>query len=391
MTPAQALRLVAQLCAELGTTHKQGHVHGAVEPGNVLLSTAPDGTLVGHLRAARTAAGADPAYRAPEQHHDPAATSRGDVYSMGCLLWACLTGAPPYSGSHQALLLAGGEPVPRELDALLEGMLRTNPADRFSSAAEIGREAAWIAERIDPGRQAAPVPAARPDSTPTSSWRNIGMVGVVGIALLAIAVGGYAVVHLGDDPADPPPAAEPAKTAPSSPAPITAPSPSAVVEKTTFTCWNGRTVKKRKKCHEPHGTRGMYWIFPLLKGQNCRPRQADSTPGRETLVECYFYERQVKLNVSLWQDTPAGVSHYADLENLGQPVADAGANGGPATYGWENVSRWRGYRYLTVRLWRKHSYSVAVYARRHALADAVKDSGYLAPVPDKRYYGFKNE
>jgi hypothetical protein len=390
MAPAPALLLVAQLSAELGALHKQGQAHGAVEPGNVLLHTARDGTLVGHLRSPETSVDHDSAYRAPERHADPAATSRGDVYSLGCLLWACLTGAPPYSGSHQALHPAGGEPVPHELDALLEGMLRTNPVDRFSSAAEIGREAAWIAERFDSGQQAAPVAAAR-QGTATSSWKNIGMVGLVGIALLAIAVGGYAVVNLTDDPADPPAEAVPAATVPSSQAPVVAPPPAVVVKKTSFTCWSGRTVHKKKKCHQPHGTRGMYWIFPLLKGQNCRPRQADSTPGRDSLLECYFYGRQVKLNVSLWRDTRTGESHYADLEHLGQPSTDTNANGKPGIYRWEDVSRWRGYRYVTVRLWRKHSYSVAVYARRHALADAVRNSGYLAPVPDNRYYGSKND
>jgi hypothetical protein len=163
------------------------------------------------------------------------------------------------------------------------------------------------------------------------------------------------------------------------------------VEKPTFTCWNGRTVARKHKCHEPHGTAGMYWIFPLLKGQNCRPRQADSAAGRRALLECYFYGRQVKLNVSLWRDATAGVSHYAELENLGRPVAEAGAHGGPESYAWESVSRWRGYRYLAVHLWKKHAYSVAVYARRRALAEAVRNSGYLAPVPDDRYYGSRND
>src|SRR5690242_8706071 len=107
MAPAPALLLVAQLSAELGALHKQGQAHGAVEPGNVLLHTAGDGSLVGRLRSAETSVDHDPAYRAPERHADPAATSRGDVYSLGCLLWACLTGAPPYSGSHQALHPAG--------------------------------------------------------------------------------------------------------------------------------------------------------------------------------------------------------------------------------------------------------------------------------------------
>jgi hypothetical protein len=390
MAPAPTVRLVAQLCAELGAAHKEGRVHGSVEPGNILLRTTPDGTLVGHLRDAATALGDDRAYAAPERQLDPEATSRGDVYSMGAVLWACLTGAPPSGTGHRRLQLAGGEPVPPELEALLEGMLRTNPVDRFSSAAEIAREAAWIADRIDPDRQVAAVSAAGPSGTSTS-WKNFGMVGVVGLALVAIAVGGYVVATLGDGTDTPKAVAEqPAETAPAAPAPVATPTPVAV-EKPTFTCWNGRTVAKKRTCHEPHGTRGMYWIFPLLKGQNCRPRMADSTAGRQTLLECYFYGRQVKLNVSLWRDATSGVSHYADLEHLGQPVTEAGPHGRPESYAWENVSRWRGYRYLAVRLWKKQAYSVAVYARRRTLADSVRNSGYLAPVPGNRYYGSRND
>src|SRR5262249_32759313 len=156
------------------------------------------GTLVAHLRDAAT--GAEPGYTAPERHDDPTPTSRGDIYSMGCVLWACLTGGPPYARADpQALPPAAGRPAPPARPAPLEGVLRAAPADRFSSLAEIGREADWIADRLDPGPQAAAVAPAHLHSTRTSSWKNIGMVGVVGIALLAIAVGGYAVVNLADD------------------------------------------------------------------------------------------------------------------------------------------------------------------------------------------------
>ena len=149
MSPPQALRLVAQLCAELGAAHKQGLVHGAVDPGCVLLHTGRDGTLVGHLRDATGDVGQVRGYTAPERHHEPTVTSRGDVYAMGCVLWACLTGVPPPAGAHpHELRLADGRPAPDQLEALLEGMLRNDPVDRFSSLAEIGREAEWIADRL---------------------------------------------------------------------------------------------------------------------------------------------------------------------------------------------------------------------------------------------------
>jgi hypothetical protein len=386
MPPPQALRLVTQLCAQLATSHQQGQPHGAIDPGSVLLDTAPDGSLVGHLADPATASGEVPGYAAPERLQDPAATSRGDVYSLGCLLWACLTGAPPYSPSgRHALQLAGGEPAPPELDALLEGMLRTDPADRFSSIGEIGREAGWIADRLEESRPAAAAPAASSATTSTSSWKNIGMVGLVGIALLAIAVGGYAAAKVGDGP-DPAAEAAPVETASSSPAPVAPPSPTAVVPKRTFTCWNGRTVKSRKKCHEPHGARGVYWVFPLLDGQNCRPRMSDPTPGRRMLLECYFYGRQVRLDVSLWRDVSSGVANYS--ARLGQP-GDAG--GSSAKYEWDGRIGRRGYRHLTAYLWTPHAYSVAIYATRPVLGAAVRKSGYSSPIPGDRYYGSPTE
>jgi hypothetical protein len=388
MPPAPALRLVAQLCAELGAAHKQGRVHGAVEPGNVLLVTGADGTLLGHLRDATTARGDDPAYAAPERLHDPAPSSRSDIYPLGCVLWACLTGAPPYAVSgHQEMRLAGGRPAPPELEALLEGMLRTEPADRFSSAAEIGREATWIADRLDPVPQPAAAPEAAPEAAPaptsSSPWKNIGMVGVVGLALLAIAVGGYAVATVGDDPAQSAAEAAPAETPSTTPTPLATPPPAPVVEKKTFTCWTGRTVKSRKKCREPYGIRGVYWIFPLLDGQNCRPRNSDPAAGRRMLLECYFYGRQVRLDVSLWRDVSSGAANYT--ARLGQP-ADSGGK-----YTWDGRIGRRGYRHLTAYLWTSHAYSVAVYATRPVLGAAVRKSGYTSPVPDNRYYGSKND
>lgn len=387
MPPPQALRLVAQLCAQLASSHKQGQVHGAIDPGSVLLGTAPDGSVVGHLADPATVGGEVPGYAAPERLHDPAATSRGDVYSLGCVLWACLTGAPPYSSSGDHVLhLAGGEPAPPELDALLEGMLRTDPADRFSSTGEIGREAAWIADRLEESGPAPAAPTSSSATTSTSSWKNIGMVGLVGLALLAIAVGGDTAAKVGDSPAEPAAEAAPVETPSSSPAPVTPPPPAPVVKKKTFTCWNGRTVKSRKKCHEPHGARGIYWVFPLLDGQNCRPRMSDPTPGRRMLLECYFYGRQVRLDVSLWRDVSSGVANYS--ARLGQP-GDAG--GSSANYEWDGRIGRRGYRHLTAYLWNPHAYSVAIYATRPVLGAAVRKSGYSSPIPNDRYYGSPTE
>ena len=190
------------------------------------------------------------------------------------------------------------------------------------------------------------------------------------------------MTSVGRESADPPAAAAPVEPVSSSPAPVPAPSPSAVVQKKrTFTCWNGRTVKSRKKCREPHGTRGVYWVFPLLDGQNCRPRMSDSTPGRRMLLECYFYGRQVRMDVSLWRDVSTGVANYS--ARLGEPT---GAGGSAEKYAWDGrmAAGPPAPDGLSVDLARLQRRGLSPPGRCSA---AVRKSGYASPVPDDRYYG----
>ena len=100
------------------------------------------------------------------------------------------------------------------------------------------------------------------------------------------------------------------------------------------------------------------------------------------LLECYFYGRQVRMDVSLWRDVSTGMANYS--ARLGEPT---GTGGSSEKYAWDGRIGRRGYRHLTAYLWTSHAYSVAVYATRPVLGAAVRKSGYASPVPDDRYYG----
>src|SRR5262249_15185522 len=91
-----------------------------------------------------------PAYMAPEQARGAAdLTPRCDVFSLGCVLFECLTGSPPFvEPSDRALfarLLSGRVPplserlsdAPAVLDVLLPRMLAHDPADRFAEAGAV--------------------------------------------------------------------------------------------------------------------------------------------------------------------------------------------------------------------------------------------------------------
>jgi serine/threonine protein kinase len=96
-----------------------------------------------------------------------------DVYSMGCVIFECLTGAPPFTGEHAFAVLVKlmletparlrdrFPELPAALDELVASMLQKDPAQRPPNAE------ALLGAGIDRGRLA---PVAR-RSRPRSRWR----------------------------------------------------------------------------------------------------------------------------------------------------------------------------------------------------------------------------
>jgi serine/threonine protein kinase len=108
----ECIALGRRLARALGIAHARGVVHRDVKPSNVILrgGLAAEATLVdfgiarapGALRA-MTATGAvigTPQYMAPEQARGESLDGRADVFSLGCLLFECLSGRAAFVGAH---------------------------------------------------------------------------------------------------------------------------------------------------------------------------------------------------------------------------------------------------------------------------------------------------
>jgi serine/threonine-protein kinase len=108
LAPRRTLAITGQIGNALDAAHARGLVHRDVKPSNVLLAEGDHVYLAdfGLTRRLSEQGGqpADahslgtPAYLAPEQIEGRPADGRADVYSLGCLLYECLTGEPPFVG-----------------------------------------------------------------------------------------------------------------------------------------------------------------------------------------------------------------------------------------------------------------------------------------------------
>ena len=109
LSAERAMSLAADICGALDFSHRNGIVHRDVKPGNVMIT--PQGTVkvmdFGIARAVSDSAATMTStaavigtaqYLSPEQARGESVDARSDVYSMGCLLYELVTGAPPFSG-----------------------------------------------------------------------------------------------------------------------------------------------------------------------------------------------------------------------------------------------------------------------------------------------------
>jgi serine/threonine-protein kinase len=160
LSPERAMRLSADVCGALDFSHRNGIVHRDVKPGNVMIT--PEGAVkvmdFGIARAVSDSAATMTStaavigtaqYLSPEQARGEGVDARSDVYSVGCMLFELVTGAPPFTGDSPVAvayqhvredprLPSSINPrVPPELDAIVLKSMSKNPANRYQSAAEM--------------------------------------------------------------------------------------------------------------------------------------------------------------------------------------------------------------------------------------------------------------
>jgi serine/threonine-protein kinase len=166
LDPAEAARIVNDLGGALDAAHAAGLVHRDIKPANVLLAGAhvylSDFGITRAVDSGTRFTDSDEwvgtvDYMSPEHLRGAETDARSDVYSLGCLLDACLTGSPPFHrATAAATILAHIEDDPPrpsdtpgvqgEFDGVIAKALAKQASERYASAGELGEAAVRAAE-----------------------------------------------------------------------------------------------------------------------------------------------------------------------------------------------------------------------------------------------------
>ncbi|MFC4854313.1 serine/threonine-protein kinase [Actinophytocola glycyrrhizae] len=180
LKPERAVALLTQVAEALDNLHERGLVHLDVKPANVLVTSRE--STAEHIYVAdfgltrrgatghRTRGGdflGSPTYAAPEHLRGEPVDARTDAYSLACVLFACLSGRPPFPGAVPEVIQGhlNREPpsltevapsLPAGIDEVIRRGMAKSQANRYATCRDL----------LAAARQALAQPVRRPPAVP---------------------------------------------------------------------------------------------------------------------------------------------------------------------------------------------------------------------------------
>jgi serine/threonine-protein kinase len=186
-----ALQLVEELAEALDYAHAQGVIHRDVKPGNILLTEDGHAKIadfgiaklnLAHFTLPGKVLGT-PAYMSPEQLSGEAVDGRSDLFSLGVILYAMVTGHSPFQGDSATTVcfkVANREPVaasaldltlPRELDEVIARAMAKSPEERYQRGAELAEDVRQMRRLLKPSSTTTSLRAIAPLATVSTGTR----------------------------------------------------------------------------------------------------------------------------------------------------------------------------------------------------------------------------
>jgi serine/threonine protein kinase len=163
LSPERVEKIISQVCDGLKHAHDNGVIHRDLKPANIILSNGPDGEtpkivdfgiakLVSEENQSNLTQTGEmfgtPNYMSPEQCLGKPVDKRSDIYSMGCVTYECVTGAPPFASESVLATLASHVSESPDFSSFkwqnnlrnaVERSLEKAPEDRWQSIDEFAQ------------------------------------------------------------------------------------------------------------------------------------------------------------------------------------------------------------------------------------------------------------
>jgi len=177
----RAVRIFIQVAFAISYAHESRVIHRDIKPSNIMVSKKA-GDETEHVKildfGIAKLTGVDefnqqtltktgeifgsPLYMSPEQCTGTSVDHRSDLYSLGCVFYECLTGAPPFIGEsalstmmkHQGEKLLSlkeaslGTQYPQMLEEIVSKLLEKDPADRYQTANALAKDLIKLERRL---------------------------------------------------------------------------------------------------------------------------------------------------------------------------------------------------------------------------------------------------
>lgn len=177
-----AIDIFIQICDALSHAHQHSIIHRDIKPGNIIITRQADGKSVAKLvdfgiAKLRSATGREtqnltqtgdvfgsPHYMSPEQCLGFDLDSRSDIYSLGCVMYECLSGKSPFDGHNAVQLIAKhlsadapplricdvsqGDKVNERLAFIVYKCLEKDPQNRYFSAELLAGELRQLTSEV---------------------------------------------------------------------------------------------------------------------------------------------------------------------------------------------------------------------------------------------------
>jgi serine/threonine-protein kinase len=167
----RALKLAEEIADALDYAHAQGVIHRDIKPGNILVTQEGRAKIadfgiaklnLAHFTLPGKVLGT-PAYMAPEQLSGEGCDGRSDVFSLGVILYAMVTGHSPFQGNSATTVcfkVANREPIaasaldmslPPQLDAVISRAMAKDPNERYQRGTDFAEDLRILQQHYKPG------------------------------------------------------------------------------------------------------------------------------------------------------------------------------------------------------------------------------------------------